>query len=182
MNESIRTLQNELTTLPLLLEHFEVECQLKIGAQIELNAKSKTKPTKGQCIEFLESVFSERDTYLNSIATQLDAITESSKESLPGCARVKAAIGHDIRKLSKDLVFDAVAELESIQTAEKQTRTQPEHDVTKWVRTHGHKYANNSEAVRAFIASKESGVFANLYGQLNYNLRKKPLSSSKKQT
>ncbi len=156
VNESIRTLQNELTTLPLLLEQFEVECQLKINAQIELNSKSKTKPTKGQCIEFLESVFSERDAYLKSIATQLDAITKSSKEALPGCARVKAAIGHDIRKLSKDLVFDAVAELEMIQLAAIDAST-PRQNVDPFEFFHDgmkNEGATDKDIAKAWIESR----------------------------
>jgi len=70
----------------------------------------------------------------------------------------------------------------ALPTTGKISRQRAEHAVTQWVRKHRHKYANNTEAVMGYIASKGSGSFDNLYGQLNYNLREKPLSSSKKPT
>lgn len=51
-------------------------------------------------------------------------------------------------------------------------RVQPDHAITTWVKTHGHKYDNNSAAVREYVGIY-GGRFEKLYADLNNDLRKK---------
>ncbi len=65
--------------------------------------------------------------------------------------------------------------------APKPTRKQPEKEVTKYVRKNIHKYRNAKEAVRAFVEIKglpETRI-DKLYGDLNNDLRHKPLKKGK---
>ena len=58
----------------------------------------------------------------------------------------------------------------------KPSRQKPEHQITKWVRVHRHKYTSNKGAVRAYIEIN-GGTLAQLYEiDLKNDLKRNPLS------
>lgn len=59
----------------------------------------------------------------------------------------------------------------------KPSRQQPEHPITKWVREHGHKYASNKAAVKAYAdihGGNETKLYSDLNNQRNRLKPKKP--------
>lgn len=174
--EAIASVQNTLSLLPTTLSEFNFECQTKIDAEIEKNSKLKIKRTGAECVQFLESVFAERDNYVAQLVDELEAVVKFSKSSMKAVERVIAALRHDDKKITRDLVFDAIAELEAIRIPATIASKKSEdlHAITKWYRKNYLKYPSQAEAIR-FYASRYDGNFDKLKNQLNNDGKRNPL-------